>query len=204
MHPQVMLPSFEATHHGIQLLFMNRSSQLCSIELAFKNNRRSILHEDSFNSEVICICVNFEWFGEIQKLQHKGARDFFFQVFKYPLLFFFPLKKNCFLRRSKSGFIICENIFMNFRQKLVRRKKDQIPLAMIGLFQSLMAYNFLRLGFTPPLDKICPRKSISSQANSLLTLLANSLFCWNLLKNILNVLHVLQPSQNTPRYHQCR
>jgi hypothetical protein len=34
---------------------------------------------------------------------------------------------------------------------LTKPGKDQIPLVVINLFQSLMACNFLRLGFTPPL-----------------------------------------------------
>ncbi len=71
---------------------------------------------------------------------------------------------------------------MNFQQKLARHGKDCIPLTMIGLFQSLMAYNFLGLNLTPSHDKICPRKFISFRANSHFTLLAKSLFSWSLFK----------------------
>jgi hypothetical protein len=100
-----MLPSFEATHHGIQLLFMNWPSQLCSIKLlTLENNQMSILHEDSLNSEVIYICVNFDWFREIQELQHKGGQEFFFQVFKYLLLLFFPFKRHFFREKIRKWF----------------------------------------------------------------------------------------------------
>jgi hypothetical protein len=55
------------------------------------------LHEDSLDSEIVYIYVNFEWFGEIQKLQHNGGQKFFFQVFKYLLLLFFPFIRFFFL-----------------------------------------------------------------------------------------------------------
>jgi hypothetical protein len=111
-----MLPSFGATRHGIQLLLMNWPSQLCSIKLfTLENNQMSILHEDSFDSEVIYIYVNFEWFGEVQELQHKGGQEFFFQVFKYLCCSSFHSKDIFFLKRSENGFNICENIFMKFQ-----------------------------------------------------------------------------------------
>ncbi len=94
----------------------------------------------------------------------------------------FHSKDNSFLRRSKSGFNSCEKPFINFQQKLVRPMEDQIPLTMTGFFQSHMASNFLRSGLTPSCNKICPKKSISSQANSLFRLLVKIWFSWNLFK----------------------
>jgi hypothetical protein len=41
--------------------------------------------------------MNLEQLGEINELQHKGEQKLFFQVFKCPMLLFFPFKKQVFL-----------------------------------------------------------------------------------------------------------
>ncbi len=115
----------------------------------------------------------------------------------------FHSKENSFLRRSKSGFTNWEKPFINFRQKLIRPKKDQIPLTMTGLFQSFITSNFLRSSLTPSMTT-CLRKSISFGQTHFSP-------CWQIvgflgayLTYILSALHHPSLFWSTPIYHQYR
>lgn len=88
------------------IFFMSWPLNLCTIgSFALKGNLVSILHEDSPNSAIAHINVNFEQFGEVWKLQDEGGLKFLFSNFQCPMLLLFPFKNN---------FSICENPFMNF------------------------------------------------------------------------------------------
>jgi hypothetical protein len=90
--------------------------------------------------------------------------SFSFKLLNAVCCSYFHWKDNYFIRRSKSGFAICEKPFVNFQYKLAKPRNDHIPLIVTSLFQSHMACNFLKLGFinTPSFNKMCPRKFIFS------------------------------------------
>ncbi len=75
-----MLPTFEATFHGEQLILMNRPFQLgFSQILILKSNRMFFLHQHTSYCKPTCVGVYPKWFGKVRKLK-KGEVNFVFST----------------------------------------------------------------------------------------------------------------------------
>jgi hypothetical protein len=66
------------------------------------------------DSENTCICMNFEQLYEIRALQLKGEQKLFFQLFKCPMLFFFPFKRQVYFQEVEKRFHHLQESFCKF------------------------------------------------------------------------------------------
>jgi hypothetical protein len=85
---------------------------------------------------------------------------------------------------------------------LAKPRNDQILLAMVNIFQSFMACNFLKSSLTFSLVNTCLRKTISFWTKLTFGYVGKKLLCWNYFKMYLSVPHALWQSWNTTRYYQ--
>jgi hypothetical protein len=64
-----------------------------------------VLHENPFNNKVTCLCVNFEQFGEVEKLQYRGRRKFFFSSPQMPYVeLLFPFERKLIFQEVQKWF----------------------------------------------------------------------------------------------------
>ncbi len=168
-------------------------NNLGHLQCGFTRNWVPILYEDPIDSKVTRVNVDFKQFGEVWKFQYRGGSKFFFQFFKCCLLLLFPFERQLLFEVIQKYCCHLQRSFDELLIKLAKLKKDHMPLTMIGIFQSLMACNFLGSNLTSSLDNMCPRKFISLEFLSKFTfhLVSKKIVLTELTQNILKVFYMI-------------